>query len=50
VVASDRSLRDLARRRPTSRVELLETYGFGETKVERYGDALLAVIAEATGT
>ncbi|RMG98372.1 MAG: ATP-dependent DNA helicase RecQ [Deltaproteobacteria bacterium] len=45
VVASDRSLREIATVRPRNRAELLAVHGFGEVKAARYGDALLAVVA-----
>lgn len=44
VVFSDRTLRDLAGRRPTSPAELLAVHGFGPTKVTRYGADVLRVI------
>ncbi len=47
-VLSDQTLRDLARRRPTSLAELGDIKGMGPIKLERYGDALLAVIEAAT--
>jgi ATP-dependent DNA helicase RecQ len=46
VVASDRTLRDIARLRPRNRDELLLTHGIGPAKADRYGDGLLAVVAE----
>jgi ATP-dependent DNA helicase RecQ len=45
VIASDRSLRDLAAQRPRDLGQLLEVYGFGQTRAERYGAGFLAVIA-----
>jgi len=45
VIASDRSLRDLAAQRPRNLEQLLEVYGFGETRAERYGPGLLEVVA-----
>ena len=45
VVASDRSLRDLAVLRPTSREQLLLAHGIGPAKADKYGAELLAVIA-----
>lgn len=45
VVASDRSLRELSQLRPKIPAELLDIYGFGETKAERYGPGLLKVVA-----
>ena len=44
VVFSDRTLRDLAGRRPTTPDELLAVHGFGRTKVSRYGADVLQVI------
>ena len=46
VVASDRSLRDLALLRPSTREQLLLAHGIGPGKADKYGPALLAVIAE----
>jgi ATP-dependent DNA helicase RecQ len=48
VVASDRSLRDVAARRPGDRAELLLCHGIGPAKAERYGEAMLEVLAGAT--
>jgi ATP-dependent DNA helicase RecQ len=45
VVASDRTLRDLARRRPSTRDELEQVHGIGPSKAERFGAGMLAVIA-----
>jgi DNA helicase-2/ATP-dependent DNA helicase PcrA len=47
-VLSDQTLRDLARRRPATLAELGDIKGMGPVKLERYGDALLAVIEAAT--
>ena len=47
IVASDQTLRALARERPRTRDELLKVHGFGRRKVERYGAELLAAIAAA---
>jgi len=44
VIFSDRSLFDLVARKPASREELLEVFGFGKVKTERLGDDILAVI------
>ena len=46
VVFSDAALAEMAARRPSTHTELLEVNGVGKTKLERYGDAFLAVIAE----
>jgi ATP-dependent DNA helicase RecQ len=45
VIASDRSLRDLAAQRPRDLGQLLDVYGFGQTRAERYGAGFLALIA-----
>ena len=45
VVFADRSLADMAARRPTTRDELLGCHGVGQAKLERYGDVFLAAIA-----
>jgi ATP-dependent DNA helicase RecQ len=49
VVASDRTLRDLARLRPRSTSEMTRAYGIGPAKAERYGARLLAAIAPSAG-
>ena len=46
VVFSDRSLADMAARRPEDTVAFLECHGVGKAKLERYGEAFLQVIAE----
>ncbi len=47
VVAHDRSLRELARQRPTTPAALQQVPGFGAQKSERYGPAFLRVILAA---
>ncbi len=47
VIASDRSLRDIVRLRPATRSALELAHGIGPAKVERYGDAILAIVGEA---
>jgi len=47
VVASDRTLREIALLRPGSLDELSQAHGIGPAKLERYGDALLDVVAKA---
>lgn len=47
VVASDRTLREIALLRPHSLDELAQAHGIGPTKLERYGEALLEVVAKA---
>ncbi len=46
VVASDRTLRDIARIKPKDLAALQEAHGIGPTKAERYGEGLLEVIRE----
>jgi len=50
MVASDRTLRDIARLRPRTPGELAMAYGIGRQKAERYGAAILRVVAEAART
>src|SRR4051794_22953418 len=45
VVFHDSTLAEIAQRRPRSLVELSSVPGVGPTKLERYGDALLGVLA-----
>ncbi|GJM23094.1 MAG: ATP-dependent DNA helicase RecQ [Planctomycetota bacterium] len=47
VVASDRTLRDIARIKPRDLEALQEAHGIGPSKAERFGEGLLAVVAEA---
>mgnify|MGYP001053949347 CR=1 FL=1 len=49
VIFHDKTLIELAAARPTSRAEMASVPGVGETKLERYGPAFLAVIAEHAG-
>jgi len=46
VVASDRTLRDVAMLRPRDMSELLMAHGIGPAKAEKYGEGLLSVIAQ----
>ncbi len=46
VVFSDATLAEMAARRPATHAELLEVNGVGQAKLERYGDAFLALITE----
>ena len=47
IVASDRTLRDIARLRPRTLDELDLAYGIGQQKAERYGRGFLEVVAGA---
>jgi ATP-dependent DNA helicase RecQ len=44
VVFSDKTLADMAARRPQTKAEFLEVFGVGEAKLERYGDVFLEAI------
>jgi ATP-dependent DNA helicase RecQ len=46
VIALDRTLVELATRRPRDRTALAEIYGFGPNRIEQYGDSFLDVLAE----
>jgi ATP-dependent DNA helicase RecQ len=45
VVASDRTLREIAAFAPRTRAELLAVHGVGEAKADRYGAGFLEVVA-----
>ena len=47
VVASDRTLREIAAQRPRTVDDLLLIHGIGPAKAKRYGKGLLAVVAES---
>jgi len=47
VIFSDRTLIELLARRPEDEAGLLEVFGLGKVKVERYGAAILALIRSA---
>ena len=44
VVAPNATLTEIARRRPADPGELVEIKGFGPTRVEKYGDEILAIL------
>jgi ATP-dependent DNA helicase RecQ len=48
VVFSDATLREMAERRPTTEVDLLDVSGVGPAKLARYGDAFLALLRESS--
>jgi ATP-dependent DNA helicase RecQ len=48
IVASDRTLREIALARPRTRAELEGIYGIGPARAERFGQAFLDVVARAT--
>jgi ATP-dependent DNA helicase RecQ len=49
VVAFDRTLVEMATRRPRSHAELLEVFGMGPARVEQYGDGFLEVMRAGEG-
>jgi ATP-dependent DNA helicase RecQ len=48
VIATDASLKDLARRRPRNLQQLQAVHGFGERKAQDFGPKLLELIAECS--
>jgi ATP-dependent DNA helicase RecQ len=46
VVASDRTLRDMARSQPHTEAQLLEVHGMGPVKAARYGAGFLAIVQQ----
>ena len=50
LVAHDRTLSDLARRRPADAIALRACHGIGPAKVERYGAELLTLLARPVPT
>ncbi len=49
VIFGDATLREMARRRPRNRAEMLAVSGVGRVKFERYGEAFLAATRAAAG-
>jgi ATP-dependent DNA helicase RecQ len=47
VIASDRTLREMAMQQPRTRGELMDVYGIGVAKADRFGRGFLDVIARA---
>lgn len=47
VIFSDRTLEDLAIKRPHGKAELLGVFGIGEVKAERYGDFIMQALRES---
>ena len=45
-IAWDRTLQDMAQRRPRNRDELLQVWGIGPLTAERYGAGFLGVLAK----
>jgi ATP-dependent DNA helicase RecQ len=46
VIASNKTLEDMARLRPLTRRALLDVHGMGEKRVDQYGGAFLSAIRE----
>ncbi len=44
VVFSDATLKEMSRQRPKDRLSLLQIKGVGQSKLDKYGDAFLALI------
>jgi ATP-dependent DNA helicase RecQ len=49
MIASDRTLRDLASQQPRSVPDLYGVYGLGPAKIERFGQGFLQVLERARG-
>ncbi|NNF69338.1 MAG: HRDC domain-containing protein, partial [Acidimicrobiia bacterium] len=47
IVFNDKTLEEIARIRPTTERELLSVTGIGATKLETYGDDILALISDS---
>jgi ribonuclease D len=50
VVAPNATLTAIVRRRPETLAELVEIKGFGPTRVEKYGEEILAVLTQAVAS
>jgi DNA helicase-2/ATP-dependent DNA helicase PcrA len=49
VIFNDATLHEVARRRPTSRAELLDVPGIGAVKADRFGAELIELVADSPG-
>ena len=47
MIFGDKTLLDLAAKKPKSRGELLNVYGIGSVKAEEFGRAILSIIEES---
>lgn len=48
VIFHDKTLKEMVHRRPTTRSEMLEVSGIGQSKLERFGDPFLEIINKRT--
>lgn len=46
IIASDKSLYDLVRKKPSTLLEIKNVYGFRDTNVDLYGEEILDIISE----
>ena len=46
VILHDKTLRELAARRPASATDLLDVPGIGQAKIDRYGETLLRLLGD----
>lgn len=49
VIFGDRTMYDIAIKKPVTSYELLEVYGIGNTKVENFGKDILRIVKDAVG-
>ena len=49
IIFGDKTLYDLAAKKPTDKQSLFSIYGIGEAKVEQFGKSIIAVIQEVVG-
>ena len=48
MIATDRTLGEIAIRKPASVLDLHEIHGMGPARVAKYGEALLRIVRETT--
>jgi ATP-dependent DNA helicase RecQ len=48
IIFSDRTLREIARAKPSTLSELRDVYGVGDAKLEAFGSAVIAVVTQAS--
>ena len=49
IIFGDKTLYDLAAKKPTDKQSLFGIYGIGEAKVEQFGKSIIAVIQDVLG-